>query len=533
LWLLAEIDGRREQAIARAADDSSDDIRCQAVRMARRHRETLNQYLTKFIDDPSPAVRREAAIALREYDGQDAGERWARLAQQYDGQDRWYLEALGIAADLRWNECLDAWLQLVEDDWQSTAGVNLIWRSRAERTPSLLGQLITDLNTDPDTTIRLFRALEFQNHQQSSSVLSEMAQRAEALSAAGNPLPDSTLVEIACREPEFSSMKLPHLQAAVNGYLLGQASDTELVERVRHLKGAEYEPRLLSIILTSTDRNLASKATRVLLDWNVTELLEQQLAANEEVVQIAVLQALKDSGHSSARVILQSSFGDTKLSSLIRCEIVKALGGWPEGQQFILQHVIAGSLDDEFKFPAANVLLTSNDKAIRDQAAKFLALPISAANTPLPPMAELLRKRGDKSRGEAAFMKEGTCAKCHTVNGVGQEVGPDLSEIGGKLSTEAMFESILNPSAGISHNYEMHTVLTSDGRTMSGVLISQTEAEVTLKDKDAILQIIRTDDIDDMKKQSKSLMPDDLQKLLSEQQLIDIVEYMRSLKKKK
>ncbi|MFO0264189.1 MAG: c-type cytochrome, partial [Planctomycetota bacterium] len=116
--------------------------------------------------------------------------------------------------------------------------------------------------------------------------------------------------------------------------------------------------------------------------------------------------------------------------------------------------------------------------AIRTEAAKYLTLPASADNRPLPLLAELLKQSGDAQRGKLVFAEAGTCAKCHKVRGDGQEVGPDLSEVGSKLSVEALYESILNPSAGISHSYEMYSLLTADGRTISGLLVSQTDEEI-------------------------------------------------------
>ncbi len=532
LWLLSEIDGNRSQAIARAANDADENIRCQAVRMARRETKTLGAWLAKWTNDSSPAVRREVAIALHEYNGVDTGELWAKLAHRFDGQDRWYLEALGIAADGRWNECLSAWLKLVGDDWQNASGVQLIWRSRADRTSELLAQLIANPATDDATATRLFRAMEFQDSEKSVAAIPWLAERAEQLATEGHSLADTTLVEIAVRQPEFLKLKLPTIQRSVVEYLNEKSPENEFVERAARLRSPDFEPRLLTIVLQSGNRNVVSTATRVLIDMNAKDALQQRLDGNVEPEQLAVIQALKGSGHAIAREMLQASFESADSSTLVRSEIIKALGQWPEGQRFVLKQAASGALADELKFPAANVLLTSSDAGIREEAAKYLVLPTSAGNLPLPPMSELIRKRGDKSRGLDVFVNAGTCAKCHKVNGTGTEVGPDLSEIGGKLSLEAMYESILNPSAGISHNYEMYTVLTSDGRTLSGVLVSKTDNEVVLKDKEAVLQIISTEDIDDLKKQTKSLMPDDLQKQLTEQQLIDVVEYLQTLKKK-
>jgi putative heme-binding domain-containing protein len=94
-----------------------------------------------------------------------------------------------------------------------------------------------------------------------------------------------------------------------------------------------------------------------------------------------------------------------------------------------------------------------------------------------------------------------------------------------------MYLSILDPSAGISFNYETWAVRTLDGTTLSGVLVSQTDDTIELKTAEAIVHKLARDDIDQLKKQTISLMPADMQKLLKAQDLVDIVEYLATLKK--
>ena len=69
---------------------------------------------------------------------------WATLAQKYDGKDRWYLESLGIAAGADWDACLDAYLAKAGDSWNTPAGQDIIWRSRAKKTPSYLAKILKD-----------------------------------------------------------------------------------------------------------------------------------------------------------------------------------------------------------------------------------------------------------------------------------------------------------------------------------------------------------------------------------------------------
>ena len=531
LWLLSQFEGEFETTLAQAARDPDENIRCQAVRMARHERQLLGKYLAAWVGDASPAVRRELAVALRDYSGPDVGKLWTDLAQQYDGRDRWYLEALGIAADGRWNECLAVWLSRVGENWNSRPGIDIIWRSRADQTSDLIAKILAQQTIDQATAMRMFRSLDFQLPARRDVAMRALAECAELLVAAKQPLPVESLLEIADRTPDFAKLNLPNVRANLVSYLNESAEDHEFVNWATRLRFAELAPRLLATILQSLDRNDVGMATRALIELGGRDRLQQCFGESAEAEQVAVVRGLNWSGAAESRALLQAACANANLSTLVRSEAIKALGQWTEGQKFVLQQVVLGSLENDLRFPAANILLTSQDTTVREEAAKYLTLPSSAENRPLPAMAQLLQMRGDSARGLEVFTQAGTCAKCHRVNGAGTEIGPDLSEVGSKLSSEAMYESILNPSAGISPNYEMYTALLSDGRILSGVLISKTADEVVLKDKEAVLLKISTNELDEFSKQQKSLMPDDLQKLLTEQQLIDVIEYLQSLKK--
>jgi hypothetical protein len=101
------------------------------------------------------------AIALRHSKSPAAASLWAELAAQYDGNDRWYLEALGLAADKQWDAFLDAYLAKTSEPWKTPAGKGIIWRSRAKQTPALLVKIIKDPATTESDQPRYFRALDF------------------------------------------------------------------------------------------------------------------------------------------------------------------------------------------------------------------------------------------------------------------------------------------------------------------------------------------------------------------------------------
>ena len=122
-------------ASAQAAEDKDANIRMAALRAGRQLARNLPKaqvtvnvggkqivvssstivpsLVEMLVHDRSPQVRRECAVALRNVDPSQAAPLWATLAEQYNGSDRWYLEALGIAADNRWDVMLPVWLEAV------------------------------------------------------------------------------------------------------------------------------------------------------------------------------------------------------------------------------------------------------------------------------------------------------------------------------------------------------------------------------------------------------------------------------------
>jgi putative heme-binding domain-containing protein len=188
-------------------------------------------------------------------------------------------------------------------------------------------------------------------------------------------------------------------------------------------------------------------------------------------------------------------------------------------------------LDEALKPAAAFPLNSAPWEDVRKEAANLFPLPPPRNNEPLPPLTQLVGMKGDVQRGRQVFQKTGECAKCHVVNNEGKEVGPNLSEIGGKLSKPALLESILYPSAGIAHSYETWSAVLEDGNIVTGLMVSQTADAVTLKKEDGLTVTLRPSQIEDLVKQKISIMPADLQKTMTTQELVDVVEYLTTLKK--
>jgi putative heme-binding domain-containing protein len=124
------------------------------------------------------------------------------------------------------------------------------------------------------------------------------------------------------------------------------------------------------------------------------------------------------------------------------------------------------------------------------------------------------------------------CATCHRFNGLGGDVGPDLTTVKNKFDANYLLESIIHPSKVISDQYSSKIVLLDDGRQVSGLVVPK-------DDKVAIYPIQKTagplepiivdaDAIEEMKDSKVSQMPAAMLDSLNEQELRDLIAYLLS-----
>ena len=119
---------------------------------------------------------------------------------------------------------------------------------------------------------------------------------------------------------------------------------------------------------------------------------------------------------------------------------------------------------------------------------------------------------------------------CHLIQNNGQDFGPNLSHIGSKLSLEAIYSAIQNPNQGISFGYEGSKIKLKNGTEVEGIVVSKTENDVNIKQiGSATPTAYKRADIVSTIENKESLMP---KFPLQKQEIIDLVEYLQTLKKK-
>ncbi|MEW4530244.1 PVC-type heme-binding CxxCH protein [Maioricimonas sp. JC845] len=536
LWVLGNLglgDKKTLGYLMAAAKDKNPDIRITSIRLARQLRDEVE--LARFpealkLTDPSPAVRREMLVGLRGLTLEDSAavpEVWASLALQHDGEDRWYLEALGLAADGRWDLFLVSWLNRVGPDWKSKAGRDIVWRSRAEITPGLLARLIRDPETPEEELPRLMRAFDFQTSTQTQDALMKLA-----FAEDGGENAAFYQAEALNRLEGFDINSNPDYRKALDQVLEASEGTSQFVKLVEKFSVADRYDDLLALAQRHSQEQLGVEAARALLSRRQHGLLRKALTSGDRETVETTLDLLATAADGRSTGLLLQLMRDDEQPIAVRRGAVRTLGAIRPGAVELRKMAESGEYDPILKDAIAAALHTVQWRDIKEVAVKLFPLPPSKEGAPLPPITELMTRKGDVQRGKLVFHSSATCATCHVVGKLGKDVGPNLSEIGSKLSRQALLESILYPSAGISHNYESWSILTADGDVLTGIIVSETPDEIAIKDAKAIVRTVKVEDIEDRKKQEVSLMPADLQKVMSAQDLVDVVEYLTTLKKK-
>jgi putative heme-binding domain-containing protein len=134
----------------------------------------------------------------------------------------------------------------------------------------------------------------------------------------------------------------------------------------------------------------------------------------------------------------------------------------------------------------------------------------------------LANEKGDAVRGRSVFTTN--CAVCHTFNGEGKTVGPDLTGIGARARSEILAD-ILDPNRSVEANYRAWIVSTKDNETYTGRLESETQTTVEILDANAQKHVLQRKDIASMQASQLSIMPNGFETLLPDD-LKGLLEYL-------
>lgn len=133
--------------------------------------------------------------------------------------------------------------------------------------------------------------------------------------------------------------------------------------------------------------------------------------------------------------------------------------------------------------------------------------------------------KGDAARGEPTFKQH--CAVCHKLFNEGENIGPDLTGAE-RGNLDFLLTSMVDPSALIRKEYQAQTVALKDGRVLTGLVIEESDAALTLFDSQRQKTVIPRADVESMKPSTASVMPEGILDPLPDDQIRDLFRYLQS-----
>jgi putative heme-binding domain-containing protein len=143
-----------------------------------------------------------------------------------------------------------------------------------------------------------------------------------------------------------------------------------------------------------------------------------------------------------------------------------------------------------------------------------------------------LSRAGNPEHGRQIFFdaEKSLCLKCHRVGDKGERVGPELTGLGSRFSKAYIVESVLDPGRTVAPSFEQTLVELKSGKVLIGIKVAESETSITLVDSETRRHVLARADIEEQKKQAGSTMPDGLEKRLTEDEFVDLMSYLVSLK---
>jgi putative membrane-bound dehydrogenase-like protein len=338
-------------------------------------------------------------------------------------------------------------------------------------------------------------------------------------------------IKLTAADEKAVGQLLAKLPAAPRGKLLKLAStwgvkgiDAQLAEITKaafatvadvKAKDADRAAAAQQVVEFQPDGEDAAKA---LLDA-VTDKTSPALAAG-------IFDALSQ---SKAKTVGPAVVGKLKdLQPAARPAALRLVLAKADSARAFLDTVEAGTLRfDLLALDQRTALASHPDRALADRAKKLLALggglPNADRQKVIEELKSVLTAAGDVPNGKKMFAQH--CAKCHKYAGEGEAIGPDLTGFAVHPKEEILIH-VLDPSRSVEGNFKAYRVVTTDDRTILGILGAQTGTSIELIDGDAKRHALPRDDIASLKETDKSLMPEGFEKVMKPAELADLLEFL-------
>jgi putative membrane-bound dehydrogenase-like protein len=243
-------------------------------------------------------------------------------------------------------------------------------------------------------------------------------------------------------------------------------------------------------------------------------------------VQSRAIRALSGMSDGSIAATLLDDERFPAYSPALREDVLSAMLSSKDHLPGLLAALEAGVVPPGFVDSIRRKQLTEHkDAVLRERALKvFGAAKEGDRGKVYDEYKSILTLTPNSDNGRAAFKKH--CSNCHRLDRDGFPVGPDLFGIRNQPK-EAILLHIIIPEHEITRGFEVYVVATKDGRTLTGLLSSETPTSVTLKQALGKEETVLRADIEQLVSNRLSLMPQGMEKLMSKQELADVISYLK------
>ncbi|SFI29214.1 PVC-type heme-binding CxxCH protein [Planctomicrobium piriforme] len=256
------------------------------------------------------------------------------------------------------------------------------------------------------------------------------------------------------------------------------------------------------------------------------ERLQALLAPTEEVaIQTTALGALAATANPNLANALLDRWNEFSPSMRLKAEeVLFSRPDWTAATLTLLES--GGLAPSAFSTARLRTVAAGNDVELQRRANLILnSLGTASRAEIVQRYLPALTQSGDTARGREIFRKQ--CSGCHRLEGVGNETGPNLSAIRNR-GKEAILLNVLDPNREVNPDYLNYIVSLQDGRTLTGMIRSETATSLTLVRAENQSSTVLRNEIEQIRNSGQSLMPEGLERQIDEQAMADLLAYLLS-----
>lgn len=326
------------------------------------------------------------------------------------------------------------------------------------------------------------------------------------------------------------------LQVILQGLALKPG--TKLAEQVAAATGGKSE-ELMRQLVTEALAVAADEEKKLPARLAATQQLRLGKLVDVQETLVALLEPAQPADLQSAALSTLATFSAPEVAATmlerfaafsprLKGQATDALLSRPAWAIKLLEAIEFGDVSSGDVDPARLKLLADHrDESIRVKAAALVKkFQVSKRGDVVEAYQDVLEMPGDAERGKQTFAK--VCAACHKVQGVGHDTGPNIAAMKNR-GPEAILLNVLDPNREVNPQYLSYAALLADGRTITGLIASETATSLTFKRADNAADTVLRIDIQQLKSTGQSLMPEGMEKQIDKQAMADLLEYFKTI----